>query len=654
MANFPRIFLHPFRVCLLLLCAGLAQAADWQVGTLRTEPPVSELSDGSVNFPRIEIQRNCEGDPCVYYMINHAGEVLRRYPDGYRPRIIAQEQYADGAFVRYRIQVPHIVRDGYSTNISSRQQQWMIDDQGFGQRIEFAHAQEVAGQIWMIRDQSALIVNNSGVQIDNLQGTGTPALKFPNNTSQYNVRRLPGDRFVFAVIADDVLWGCTIEQCFDSGVRIPPQSNTNNHFAIFSPEPDRLMLAVYYYENRYSRGLYGAEIDLQTGSSQHGWVLVDRTKNMGFNPYLFSVDDQLVIRATNTTEHKPFYLTHPLAEWGDALNPDFQLPERLIINRPYGISASTGFLAFDATSRGGWRQPEGGDTAARLRLDFGQLSMQRWNMSARIGVFGIDLDVATPLRNQNHDPANWLRLGLFFVDNDPSTQENLTIRFEYSDLQQFARVEATLLNEDISLPSVQVSNKQFSAWLDSDGGSRVGVAFARQVAPGIVAYSNYQDEIVLTKFDEQLKIQSMRMHFGYDHLAKLRRYETRLAHPYIIADLGLGISWLPDAKQYKDALKAEFTVKSTNIGPAFNVASHAEMGVIFERPIEALRGLGWSIQSGVMVNSAFSVQGPSSDDKLFAYDEDWETEASVRNNYHRRIRNNYFNWGVFASMGLVF
>lgn len=637
------LLLLPFTV---LLLAQSATAQEWE-----TEFAIAPLEAGAITLndfldhagaPLVRLTRDCENSRCRYLLVNGQGETLRSYSDRSGRRSVSVQ-----ASLRSVDEAAVLVRISERRGKDRVVEHWRINARGQRLRYRVTPKDNALAEA-LLPNGDWIQVTSAGVYRLTSEGTIGMTQSFEESARDAALSVSPEGRVALSVRdSRGRILGCDLTRCLDSGLNLDSNTDTSGVLSAYSDRAGRLHLATYYYINAFNKGVYGAEIDLDTDQVTSGWIVNSESRNLGFDPQLAVLDGQVVVSAQNASQNEHFHITYPTETWAGALEPHLMTNPNLAHQRIVELRASAG-VWWQYNQR--WNRlstVEENDTRFRSRYDLEPGLANLFALEGRIGNHFLALSF---LQRRDENLARIGRLLSLVYDIHnlgrlSDHQTGLRLEFETVSLRGEATTESET-DDDYAGFSTEINteNTRLGLKFTLERGEYYGLVYEQQQTPAWIGYTDWSGNYVSEDFVNDLTLRAVRFHIGYDQLAYTQRYETNYSRPYLSGDLGLGLAWSPDLPAYDDAAMESAGPQIERVMGRVKLAAEGsvDVGYQIQRRRADWYGAGLSFQVGYRARGNLIWMGQSENS-------DVDNDA-----IHRNFELYGIQHGPFATLGLIF
>lgn len=590
----------------------------------------------NISAPIVSIDRVCSKQTICWPIIqNEEGEVLKRFSRNTTLSAKAQGRYTDRAYLYFS--------ESYRSGGTTQVRYYVMDNEGRTRQFD----NEVSGSLatTVNLEGQVVAVSPSGIYLDGQieQQTIPAGLKYAEfGANPEGQLALVGvDTVGFIHLSDLQNWLATDEQLSRKGDR-------KGVLSIY-PAGNQLHFAAYKYVNSYNKGLVYGRADLTSEKTVSGWLFNSELENIGFDPSIYQVKDQLLISAVNSSKSESAYFMLPLALNEDELTETtpmhtvgFEDEKTLELMLGTGVAslfwtanadveqdsttyASTDYDLSNSLYKNVWLQGKLGNK--QLAIIYGQNEAEeKGGQTKQVSrMFNAVLDFN----------------GLF------SPQSSLRLKVAQSSLGGVANLSVKDVLGVTQLTSAQnvtftTRFDQYSALVLGERGRYWGLVYEAYRMPGMLGFSDSSKQIRYVGYDPETKLSKYGLVYGYDELDYVRRYENDYSQFYFDWLVGIGYVDVDVSNQLKAELRDEGK-KLTSSG-ALGLDGKLDLGYVHQRKFKKWRGVGYSLTTGYRLKAGYMGAGQSDNSKNTLKPDEVAIEFSRLDIWH----------GLYANLSLVF
>ena len=570
----------------------------------------------SLGMPDIEYGEICVGEPeeCWYYIKNQDGlEIDQRY-NGKQDTLtfLGKARYRENAYL--------FVKRSYRIGNLSDTEYFLIDQ--YGDKLYFNVSlpwKKLA--VFPLINKNILVITEEAVIEFSPEGE-VLRIPLPRPVEFVYVGNSP-DGLVSMVAAGDndlVFMNYRGEQ---TQFIVDPNvlSTYGDRMGILSIYPDSETVsysAIYRYMNPYNKGLVFYYLDFSRGTFIKGFLFNSEDRNIGFDPSVYSTQEEVVVSAKNSSEGGYVHFVIPK---GEVAKIEGAVPEHIRgfegeKTIEFQFSARTSLLTWKAGSA----VKKDDVTYAEATYDMSNSLFYGISMEGRVGKTQLAVSY---LRNKAEEKGGLTAKVSEYISAVVDFNEligkrrTLRIGYEKGRVNGIARFKSgstsryTVFETDLT---------SYYGYLMMERGLYQGIEYYNYKIPSAVGFSDWSGAIAYYDFDPNFTLYSLLLLVGYDKVSYARRYETNLNDFYFAGNLGIGIGYAKVSKEIEDKAKTSTGATSISVPVYTLFKAYGELGYIYQRRAKVFKGLGFSINLGyrlTLLRTMAESEGGSDPNKLF-------------------------------------
>ncbi len=441
------------------------------------------------------------------------------------------------------------------------------------------------------------------------------------------------------------------------------RSDLKNILSLYGTSGGDYYLAAYIYKNKINKSLTIFKLSENPAGSLviTSNVIISSSSNgkIGLNPSIYLNEDTLMVSSKFNDEHYSWELALSDLE-GESSNsadslvlassaPSYKelgvavdnTPDMLDINITYSRMTPNRKIEQSARAFSSY------ENIGSVNYDLNRTPLDEYSLQGKF--------LGTPIvlvlsKSKTSEDKNFIEAkasekiyGSVGLDNLFVGGETLRVEVSRENIGGVATYTDSFSTANYQFENIKSSIGLYRA---KEQGRYWGVQFTKSKIPSVLGLYTYDEDLDIAIFDPNLAVKKLTFRAGFSEEQFSNRYLFNYSKPYYSWDFGIGGYIYQLSSQIKKQAQSHFSAsmqEGSNIGLALDAG--LEVGYMFQRRSEGLKGLGFNIQISYALNSTLYL------DNLSDYSERHDLPDE---NYVAAFRRQETWHGPKLQIGLVF
>lgn len=614
---------------------------EYAISPLMSGSSSEESYYNSIGVPNLYIgrqcQEKCEENCCWDVLRDSSGSIKRNYSKSDSVGTVARTRYKNKSYLLFS--------HTYGPEKDRITKYHLVDNNLKEYAVPEFRAYSLANEI--TEDRDIVQAFSNGIYVngrEKLAGMSFESAVIGNN--------IQGDISVAAIEnGTRSIYVSDLNSWVFTGINLAQNSDKDDILCTYPLDENNAYIAGYNLINIYNKGLMGAHVNFANSEVDAGWIYNYEKKNIGFYPELYLRKENLQLNAKDATNDKNIHFSLPIETFN-------KIGEKTPNREGFENESMASFMVGSGVEYLGWTA-NSSVSDSDSEIDYADTEYEISNSLYKKVYFQgkvSDYQLAISYMKNEAEKVGGLtkqasELMSFFVDFDSLISNSSVLRLAYTNsningITTFIDKNngATKIETGSDVKEFTTDITRLSLLLMKEKGYYWGAEYTQFMTPSAVGFSNSSKNIQYYGLDDEFGIKNIELVMGYDTASYAKRYETDFSKFFFQGLIGGGISMYNMSSAFAD--KVEQVSGKNIVDSDFSLVFDAEiqMGYIWQQRFKAVKGLGYSIDTGVKVRGIYTTSGQSDD-----------SDTTIESNELTIEMSRYDVWyGPYVNLNIMF